>query len=206
MPATAAPSSPFIGLPFSSGISSFHRFKVTEYHRLIDLGILTEDDQLELLDGHLVNKLSRNPDHDTGIDLFREAVSRHIPPGRMLRCQEAVTLCGSEPEPDFAIVRGGPRAFRLNHPTPAEIDLLVEVANSTLDLDQSVKGALYAHAGIAEYWIINLVDRIVEVYTLPSASSPPGYNARTDYAPGQAVPFSLNGTLIASIPVSDLLP
>ena len=120
-----SPPSPFIGLPVGSRIASFRRFTVPEYHKLIEIGMLTEDDDLELIDGHLVKKMSRNPDHDTGIDLFRETVGRLLPAGRMLRSQEAISLSGSEPEPDFAVVRGGPRAFRFRHPTSADIDLLV---------------------------------------------------------------------------------
>lgn len=206
MPPTTAPS-PFIGLALGSRVASFRRFTVPEYHRLIDIGILTEDDDLELLDGHLVRKMSRNPDHDTGIDLFRETVGRLLPAGRMLRCQEAVSLPGSEPEPDFAVVRGGPRSFRQQHPSAAEIDLLVEVANTTLDTDRAHKSVLYGHAGIAEYWIVNVADRQVEVYSRPTGPSPqPGYASRTDYLPGQTVPLSLDGLPVAAIPVDDLLP
>jgi len=199
--------SPFIGLPLGSRIASFRRFTVPEYHRLIDLGILTEDDELELLDGHLVRKMSRNPDHDTGIDLFREVVGRLMPAGRMLRCQEPVSLSGSEPEPDFAVVRGGPRSFRPRHPSPTDIDFVVEVSNTTLDTDRADKSVLYGHAGIVEYWIVNVADRQIEVFTQPTGPTPqPGYAVRTDHLPGQTVPLTLDGQLLAKIPVDDLLP
>lgn len=199
--------SPFIGLPLGSRIASFRRFTVPEYHRLIDLGILTEDDDLELLDGHLVRKMSRNPDRDTGIDLFREVVGRLLPADRMLRCQEAVSLSGSEPEPDFAVVRGGPRSFRLRHPSPADIDFVVEVSNTTLDTDRADKSVLYGHAGIVEYWIVNVADRQIEVFTQPTGPTPqPGYAVRTVYLPGQTVPLPLDGRRLANLPVDDLLP
>jgi len=199
--------SPFIGLPLGSRIASFRRFTVPEYHRLIDLGILTEDDDLELLDGHLVRKMSRNPDRDTGIDLFREVVGRLLPADRMLRCQEAVSLSGSEPEPDFAVVHGGPRSFRLRHPLPADIDFVVEVSNTTLDTDRADKSVLYGHAGIVEYWIVNVADRQIEVFTQPTGPTPqPGYAVRTVYLPGQTVPLPLDGRRLANLPVDDLLP
>jgi Uma2 family endonuclease len=147
----------YIGIPLRGRISGFRRFTVAEYHKLIDIGMLTEDDDLELLDGHLVKKKSKGPAHETGIDLFRETVTGLIGPGRMLRCQQATTLGASEPEPDFAIVRGTPRTFRPGHPTPAIIDVVVEVSDTTLDTDREDKGPLYARAGIPHYWIVNVV-------------------------------------------------
>lgn len=207
MSAITVPPSPFIGLPVGSRIASFRRFTVPEYHKLIEIGILTEDDDLELIDGHLVKKMSRNPDHDTGIDLFRETVGRLLPAGRMLRSQEAVSLSGSEPEPDFAVVRGGPRAYRLRHPSRADIDLLVEISNTTLDSDRAIKIPMYGHDGVAEYWIVNLSDRQIEVYSQPTGPTPsPGFATRTDYTPGQTVPLTLDGQLVADVPVDDLLP
>ena len=208
MPVTAPPSTaPHIGIPLRGRISGFRRFSVAEYHQLIDIGMLTEDDDLELLDGHLVKKISKGPTHETGIDLFREAVAALIGPGRMLRCQQAVTLAPGEPEPDFAVVRGLPRTYRHSHPTPADIDLFVEIADSSLDTDREDKGALYAADSIPFYWIINLIDSMIEVYTDPDATAePPAYRTRTDYAPGAAVPLVLDGVTVASIPVAELLP
>jgi Uma2 family endonuclease len=198
---------PYIGIPLRGRISGFRRFTVDEYHKLIDIGMLTEDDDLELLDGHLVKKMSRKPPHDMCIDLFREAVSPLIGVGRMLRCQQAVTLTASEPEPDFAVVRGTARTFGTAHPTPAEIALLVEVSDTTLDTDREDKGPLYAAATIPVYWIVNIPDRQIEVYTDPdTAADPPAYRTRTDYTPGQDVPLVLDGQTVASIPVADLLP
>src|SRR5262249_62207670 len=91
-------------LPLQGMMAGFRRFSVAEYHKLIDLGILTEDDNLELLEGYLVHKMTRKPPHDGTLDLIRETL--RLPAGWMLRMQEAVTLSDSEPEPDGAVVRG----------------------------------------------------------------------------------------------------
>src|ERR1700719_3904325 len=102
-------------LPLLGRQAGFRRFSVAEYHRLIELGILTEDDNLELLDGYLVHKMSRNPPHDAAIQKGTKTWLRLLRAGWDLRVQSANTLTESEPEPDFAIVRGDETSY-LNHP------------------------------------------------------------------------------------------
>lgn len=202
-----SPAPPFLGLPMGNRVSSFRRFTVAEYHKLIDIGILTEDDNLELLDGHLVNKMSRNAPHDGTIQLVEAALVAVLPAGWRIRIQSAVTLPASEPEPDVAVARGTVRTYLTRHPVVADVGLVVEVADSTLDTDRNIKAPLYGHAGVPEYWIVNIPDRRVEVYTQPTGPvATPGYASRIDFAPGQAVAFTLSGQLLANIPVADLLP
>jgi Uma2 family endonuclease len=180
---------------------------VSEYHRLIDIGLLTENDNLELIEGYLVHKMSRNPPHDSCIHLTLRMLLRCLPPDWSLRIQSAITLSDSEPEPDLAVVRGDERAYASRHPSPADVGLVIEVADSTLLGDRADKGRIYARAGRPIYWIINLIDRQVEVYSLPSSSSPsPAYGQRRDYGASDLVPLMLDGVLVASIPVGDLLP
>jgi Uma2 family endonuclease len=194
-------------LPIQGTMAGFRRFSVAEYHKLIDLGILTEDDNLELLEGYLVHKMSRNPPHDGTIDLVRETVSRLLPAGWMLRIQQAITLGDSEPEPDGAIVRGGARTYMTRHPGPADIGLVIEVANSTLLADRIDKCRIYARAGIICYWIINLDGRQIEVYSSPSGpTASPAFGQRVDYRPGDQVPLVLDGATVASLAAQDLLP
>jgi len=93
------------------------------------------------------------------------------------------------------------------HPGPQDIALLVEVSNTTLPRDRTVKARVYARAGVAVYWIINLVDRQIEVYSEPTGPAPqPAYGRRTDYRPGQAVPLVIGGTQVGQIAVNELLP
>lgn len=188
-------------------MAGFRRFSVAEYHKLIEIGMLTEDDNLELLDGYLVHKMSRNPPHDATLQLIQETLPRLLPAGWCLRMQSAITLSRSEPEPDGAIVRGKARTYAAQHPRPPDIGLVIEVADSTLDGDRTDKGRIYAEAGITCYWIVNLVDRQLEVYTLPSgATTTPSFGQRRDYRMGHDVPLLLDGAIVGNIPVGDLLP
>jgi Uma2 family endonuclease len=188
-------------------MAGFRRFSVAEYHRLIELGILTEDDNLELLEGYLVHKMSRNPPHDAALQKGTKRWLRFLPPGWDLRVQSAVTLTDSEPEPDFAVVRGDENVYLTRHPTAADIGLVVEVSDSTLPGDRDDKGRIYAGAGIACYWIVNLVDRQIEVYTAPSgATADPKFGQRLDYRPGDSVPLVLPGAAPIQVAVLELLP
>src|SRR3954451_20854888 len=139
-------------LPWQGTMAGFRQFSVAEYHKLIDIGILTEDDNLELLEGYLVHKMSRNPPHDAAIQKGMKKWLRLLPPGWDLRVQSAITLTDSEPEPDFAIVRGDETVYVARHPGPADIGLVVEVSEPTLPGDRDDKGRIYASAGIPTYW------------------------------------------------------
>src|SRR5215471_9004653 len=103
-------------LPLLGTMAGFRRFSVAEYHKLIEIGVLTEDDNLELIEGYLVLKMPRNPPHDGTIDLVQESLRRRLPVGWMLRVQEAITLSDSEPEPDGSVVRGNARSYLSRHP------------------------------------------------------------------------------------------
>src|SRR5215470_17301210 len=98
-------------LPLQGIMAGFRRFSVAEYHKLIDIGILTEDDNLELLEGYLVHKMSRNPPHDGTLQLLQEILAPVLPAGWRLRIQSAITLPDSEPEPDGAVARGDARTY-----------------------------------------------------------------------------------------------
>lgn len=183
------------------------QFSVAEYHRMIDAGILTTDDAVELLEGWIVPKMTRKPPHDVSIELIRGAIGPQLPPGWSLRSQSAITTADSEPEPDLAVVRGEPRTYRLRHPGPADIGLLIEVGDATLGHDRREKGRVFARAGVPHYWIVNLVDGWIEVYSEPEPSAVlPAYRSRTDYQPGDRVPLILDGQTVATIAVADLLP
>ena len=194
-------------LPLRATMAGFRRFTVAEYHKLIEIGVLTENDNLELLDGYLVEKMPHNPIHDGTLQKVNRRLLPLLPAGWEARVQMAVTLSKSEPEPDLAVVRESPDGYTTHHPTAADIGLLVEVSNTTLDSDRDDKIPLYARDGIAVYWIVNLIDRQVEVHEQPSgAASSPTYGTRHTYKPGDAIPLALGGENVGSIPVNDLLP
>src|SRR5215212_3004357 len=120
-------SSPTIQLPLLGQMAGFRRFSVAEYHRLTEIGVLTEDDNLELIEGYLVHKMSRNPPHDGTLSRLDRVVRGVVPAGWIIRNQMAVTLPDSEPEPDLAVVRPDPGDYMSRHPGPADTGLIVEV-------------------------------------------------------------------------------
>lgn len=196
-----------IQIPWQGTMAGLRRFSVAEYHKLIEIGILTEDDNLELLEGYLVHKMSRNPPQDAAIQKIMKKLFRLLPPDWDLRVQSAITLSTSEPELDLAIVRGDENNYVARHPGPADIGLVIEVADTTLTGDRVDKGRIYAQAGIPCYWIINLVGRQVEVYTSPSgATATPAYGQRQDFTINDDIALTLDGTTVATINVRDLLP
>jgi Uma2 family endonuclease len=183
------------------------RFTVEEYHRMIDAGILTEDDRVELLEGWLVCKMSKKPPHDVVVSLLIEILWGLLPKNWHCRGQSAVTTDASEPEPDVAVVRGAPRQYLAHHPRPRETALAIEVSDTTLRTDRKLKAALYGRVGIPTYWIVNIPDRQIEVYTNPTGGDPePGYAYRQDYHSRDKIPLVLDGKKIAEIRVKDILP
>jgi hypothetical protein len=183
------------------------RLTVAEYHAMHDAGLLMEGDRVELLDGYLVDKPTRNPPHDVALQRLTKRLIRLGLVGWEVRIQSAVSFQESEPEPDAALVRGDDTTFQARHPGPADTGIVIEVSDSSLLFDRRVKGRMYAKVGIPTYWINNLVDGHIEVSTAPDpAASPPSYGTQTDYLPGHDVPIVLDGVAVASIPVADLSP
>lgn len=193
--------------PVTYGLdSSIARFSITRYQKMIETGILTSEDKVELLENYVVLKMPRNPSHDGTIDLLKAALPSLVPAGWLLRIQQTIVLADSQPEPDFAIVRGGACTYLARHPVPADAALVIEVADSSLLRDQRDKTRIYARADIPCYWIVNLVDGHVEVYTQPTGpTAVPEYPSVRIYRRGDHVPLVLDGTTVATIPTTDLL-
>ncbi len=194
--------------PVTYGLdASIPRFSVTRYQRMIETGILTTTDKVELLENYVVLKMPRNPLDDGTVQIVTEALSRVIPKDWRLRVQLTVVLADSQPEPDFSIVRGDARAYLSRHPGPADVALIGEVAESSLLRDQRDKTRIYARGGIPYYWIVNLVDRRIEVYSQPSGPAAiPAYASFQLYQPGDAVPLVLDGNTVGTVPADELLP
>jgi len=152
------------------------RFKRVEYDKLTEMAIWAPDERLELLDGLLVVREPQGTSHATAIRLAVAALRNAFSAEWHIDSQLPVALDDdSEPEPDVAVVPGGERDYRVEHPRrPA---LIVEVADSSLMLDRRFKMHLYARAGVLEFWIVNLVQGVVEVYREPVASETAEYGA-----------------------------
>jgi Uma2 family endonuclease len=183
------------------------RWTRLEYERLIDLGAFAPEERLELLGGQLVVREPLGTPHATGIRLVARALRAAFGPDWNIEAQLPVALDEeSEPEPDIAVVSGGPRDHSASHPSRPE--LVVEVAMASLALDRGEKASLYARAGVADYWIVNLVDNVLEVYREPVADPHGAYGWR--YASTATLrrgdPVTPRALPDSAIPVSDLLP
>jgi len=186
--------------------ASTARFSVARYQRMVETGIVTPDDQVELLENYVVLKMPNNPPHAGTIQLTTPTLLRAVPPGWCLRAQLPVALADSQPELDYAFVRGDGRIYLTRHPGPRDVGLVIEVANTSLLRDRRDKTRIYARASIAVYWIVNLEDRQVEVHTQPSGpTATPAYGAVATYVPGDALPLVLDGAAVGTLPVDDLL-
>ncbi len=199
-------------LTYASGVTApvsplpVRLFSVAEYHKLIETGVLGESEPIELLEGWIVNKMSRNNPHDAALSLTDAAIRSVLPAIWFVRVQMAVTLSTSEPEPDLAVVLGPGKRYSTQKPTPPDIALLVESADSSLRHDRTTKARIYARDGIPVYWILNVVDKQVEVYSDPSGNvSKPSYATRQDYPLGSNIPVAIAGTIVGHLAVDDLI-
>ena len=182
------------------------RWRRVEYQRLVDVGAFDRE-PLELIGGQLIVAEPKGSQHAAAVDMAYVALLSAIPAGWTVRGQNPLALDDeSAPEPDLAVVRGSPADFRDAHPTrPA---LVIEVAESSLQFDRITKSSLYARAGIADYWIVNLIDRVVEIYRDPAADLTAPYGWRytsLEHARPPAAPTPL-GVPGLPIPVASLLP
>ena len=176
-----------------------------EYERLIDLDVLHEDEPVELLAGRLAVSEPQTTPHSVAIQLVEDALRAAFGMGWSIRVQLPLALDpDSEPEPDVAVVRGVARDHLRRH--PADPVLVVEVAHHSLRLDRTIKARPYARAGIADYWIVNLVDRVVEVHREPIAEGRRRwrYGSLSVAQPGEILtPLA---AVSGRISVDDLLP
>ena len=180
---------------------------VSEFDKLFDLGFFAPDARLELIEGEIWKKICRNEPHARAILLAQYKFMELFASGHVVRVQLPLLLSeASKPEPDLAIVTGAPRDYLASHPTTAE--LVIEISDATLRADQTTKAALYARAQIAEYWIVNGVERTLEVRRQPSPLEAEllghGYRSTQILLPGESI--APLGAPRVQIEVNELLP
>jgi Uma2 family endonuclease len=193
-PTTAPPATP-------DGLAP-HRFTVADYYRMLEAGILHEDDRVELLGGQVVDMSPVGPLHAATTDRTGDRLAAQTAGRALVRRQNPLDLGEWDaPEPDLAVVRPRADYYAEGHPTAADVLLLVEVADSSLTHDQYTKAAIYAAAGITEVWVVNVPQRVLEVYRAPGL---PGYQERQTHQSGERVaPLAFPDLQLA---VADLLP
>lgn len=206
---------PGLELPVAELGAAIERLDVDQFHRMIEVGILREGAPIELIDGILVRKdnsdrggnpMTHGPKHALCLQRIRDLDARLRPYGCHLRQQLPVTLSARrEPEPDGLIVRGRIEDYEARHPTAADCLICIEVADSSLEYDRTVKYQMYAAAGLPDYWLVNIPDRQVEVYRSPVPAEA-RYAVRTDFRCGQTLPCELAPGVVLEVPVGALLP
>ena len=183
------------------------RFTVAQYQEMIAKGIISADARVELLNGKVVNKMARNPPHDTTLSLTKDELEVAISAEWYIRVQMAVVLGKTgQPEPDIAVVLAPIKRYLTQHPVLKDIGMLVEVADSSLLQDRRDKAPIYAGGRIPWFWIVNVADRFVEVYSEPKGGASPEYRKREDYLVGAKVPVVLNGKIVGHVEVAKLFP
>ncbi len=165
------------------------RFTLEEYHRLSELGFLTEGDRIELIRGELVYMAAKGTAHEVCLTKLIRALPKLLSDQATVRCQSPILLTGSEPEPDFTIVKNRSDDYLESHPNSADVWLLIEISDSSLTYDQETKLSLYAENNIQDYWIFNLLENILETYSEPyqKFQGDFGYQIKRVLLPNEAI-------------------
>src|SRR5262245_60861704 len=144
---------------------SRHLFTVHDYHRMVEAGILHEDDRVELIRGEILAMSPIGPPHNGSVLRANNLLMRIVNDRALVSAQGAVRLDQySEPQPDIVLLRPRDDFYTHQHPQPADILLIVEIADSSLDFDRQIKAGLYAETGVVEYWVSDIPDRCIWTY------------------------------------------
>jgi Uma2 family endonuclease len=197
---------PPLPLPPEYARMPLYTFTIAQYQQMEKDGLFGSD-RVELLDGYVVSKCPMNPPHIASLGRVNRQLSSRLPPGWYVRLQSDLSLTDSQPLPDAAVVVGtNDDDYATQHPTPDDVALIVEVADSTLDEDRTTKLARFARARIVVYWIVNIPERQLEVYTRPVAGQNPPYRGVLILAATETVSVTIAGTTVGPIAIADLLP
>ena len=201
---------PDIAAPPESAGARPYCWTVETFYRALSAGLFEHPERLELIKGEIIERMSpQDTPHSTATLLTRDLLADLFRSVGHVRSQMPLDILrDTEPEPDVFVVKGTVRDYEMRQPRPSDLLLLVEVSDSTLPYDRGVKGSLYAEAGIAEYWIVNLPERCLEVYREPGEMEGGrfgyGYRQMQRYAETESVaPLSAPGM---SVRVEELLP
>ena len=181
-----------------------YRFTVAQYDRMVQDGTIGKNERVELIEGLLVTKMGKNPPHVFAGKLGFKRLEQLVSPGWHVGKEDPVVVSDwGKPEPDLSVIRGKENDYLDRAVTAADVGLVVEIAESSLATDRFDMAKIYASARIPVYWIVNLLNRQIEVYTQPGND---GYECREDFGWEQDVPVVVEGREVGRIPVSDIVP
>ncbi len=176
-------SKPFLMGSFNGHNLRLRRISVEEYDEMIKIGVFDENDDVELLNGAIVEKMPKGTNHATFNDVIAAVFMQKLSGKVWVRNQNPIWLDEfSEPEPDIVLAELPFEKYFKGHPTPEEIYLILEVSDTTLGYDRNTKGEAYARAGIRQYLVLNVQEKTLEDYREPSAD---GFQTKQTYRPGQ---------------------
>jgi Uma2 family endonuclease len=186
---------------------SAQRMTVEEYCRSLAQGEFGAVGSVELLEGRVVSKARHSLRHDGAVERIREVLATLVPGGWHLQVAQPILTPDSQPEPDVAIVADALDSHASRAPRGEEIALIVEAADTSLTLDRRLKGRVYARAGILNYWLLNLIDWQLEVYSGPSGPvEMPGYHEHRVYRGDDKVSIVIGLDDLGMIRVGDMIP
>ena len=187
----------------AAAVPPIERYRLTSaiFHEMVDKGILNEDDRLELIEGELVTMSPIGPEHMGVANQIAQILIRQLEQRAIVSIQGPIALDEfSEPQPDLALLVQRDDFYKHSLPRPADVALVIEVADSSLAYDRAIKMPLYARAGVPEAWIVNLIDRWIEVYRGPSTA---GYTTLLKILSGKSIaPQAFDDVVVV---VDDLL-
>lgn len=176
--------------------------RTDEYHRMIELGIFHEDERIELIEGRLIQMSPKNIKHAIATKRANRWLAKALGDRVIIGVQDPILLNDlSEPEPDISLIAPPDDRYLENHPTPKDIFLVLEIADSSVVYDRGTKGPLFAQNGIVQYCLLNLQTRELEDYREPG---PEGYRRKQTHSENES--FNLVAFPKVSIKVKDLLP
>ncbi|WP_375510313.1 Uma2 family endonuclease [uncultured Nostoc sp.] len=183
-------------------LTTAKRFTIAEYHRLAELGFFEENDRVELIKGEIIQMSAKGTSHSVCATRLEQKLYKLVGDRATLRGRQPITLSdNSEPEPDRVIAKNRDDDYLANHPSPSDILLLIEIADSSLKYEQEEKLLIYAEANISDYWIFNLVDNYLECYSEPYQTLQVkfGYRRKLIYLPNESVNLPCFSDLVVDL-------
>jgi Putative restriction endonuclease len=188
-------------------LAASEKITVDEYRRQAALGKFGIEKGVELLEGKIVPKARQTLRHEGALEKIEEVLGKMLPEGWHLRIAQPLLAIDSLPEPDVAVASDTLDEDPTALPRQNQVPLVIEVAEGSLAADRRLKGRVYARAGILNYWVLNLIDRQLEVFTTPSGPvAMPGYHEQRIYRAEEKISLVIGLDDLGTVRVADIIP